>query len=252
MGTTVEGAFFDTTAPHGQTFFFWVRAENGNVVSTFSQPDQGTRANGVTIFGPVPPLNPPPVPPANPVTAAKAFLGKTLFWDEQLSSRRTVACGSCHFATNGGSDARSSNAARSRNPGADTVFNTDDDVFGSPGVPSNNFDGSYNFSADLRFRGTSDRAQVAIVHRRCLFKFVVLGWTRDGQFTDPISGAVVLQNGAALESQVLGPPVSATEMAHNVRDWNDVAARVQVSKPLALSPSIPAGLKRLDRWPQLS
>jgi hypothetical protein len=32
-------------------------------------------------------------------------------------------------------------------------------------------------------------------------------------------------------------------MAHTVRDWNEVASRVASSKPLALSPSIPTGLK---------
>jgi hypothetical protein len=79
LGTTVEGSFFDPTAVVGQAYFFWVRGENGTVVSGLSQPDQGTRANGLTNFGPVPPLNPPPAPPGNPVTAAKAFLGKTLF-----------------------------------------------------------------------------------------------------------------------------------------------------------------------------
>src|SRR5262249_17239028 len=61
-------------------------------------------------------------------------------------------------------------------------------------------------------------------------------------FTDPISGSVVLPNGAALESQVLGPPVNSAEMAHTGRNWNDVAARVAFSKPLALSPNIPSGL----------
>src|SRR6185503_11441887 len=91
LGTTAEGSFFDQTAIAGQTYFFWIRGETGNVVGPLSQPEQGTRANGVTVFGPVPPLNPPPVTPGNPVTAAKAFLGKTLFWDEQLSSTRTVA-----------------------------------------------------------------------------------------------------------------------------------------------------------------
>lgn len=243
LGTTVEGSFFDPTAIVGQTYFFWVRGENGTVVSGLSQPEQGTRANGLTNFGPVPPLNPPPAPPGNPVTAAKAFLGKTLFWDEQLSSTRTVACGSCHFATNGGSDARSSNATRSRNPGADGVFNTDDDVFASPGVPSNNFNGTYNWSTTYGFAeqvtGRKSRSYIDAGYSNLLF------WDgrATGTFTDPLSGNVVLQNGAALESQVLGPPVSATEMAHAVRDWNDVASRVTTSKPLALSPSVPAGLK---------
>src|SRR5882724_13465780 len=105
LGTTSEGTFFDVTGAAGQTLFYWVRAENGSIVSPLGTADQGTRANGV-INGPVPPLNPPPQPGGNLVTATKAYLGKTLFWDEQLSSTRTVACGTCHFAANGGSDAR--------------------------------------------------------------------------------------------------------------------------------------------------
>lgn len=243
IGTTVEGAFFDLSAPAGQTFFFWIRAENGSVVSALSQSDAGARGNGVTIFGPVPPLNPPPAPLGNPVTAAKAFLGKTLFWDEQLSSTRTVACGSCHFATNGGSDARSSNPARATNPGVDGVFNTADDVFASPGVPSSNLNGTYNWSSTYGFAeqvtGRKSKSYIDAAYSNLLF------WDgrATGTFIDPISGAVVLQNGAALESQVLGPPVSATEMAHTVRDWNDVASRISIAKPLALSPSVPAGLK---------
>jgi cytochrome c peroxidase len=243
LGTTVQGSFFDSSAVAGQTYFFWVRSEAGNLVSSLSQSDQGTRANGVAIFGPLPPLNPPPAPAGNPVTAAKAFLGKTLFWDEQLSSTRTVACGSCHFAANGGSDARTTNGVGSRNPGADGVLNTGDDVFASPGVPSNNFDGTYNWSPVYGFgeqvTGRKSRSYVDSAYANLLF------WDgrATGTFTDPISGNVVLPNGAALESQVLGPPVSAAEMAHAVRDWNDVVSRVVVSKPLALSPSIPLGLK---------
>src|ERR1051325_11879271 len=34
IGSTAEGTFFDTTATVGQTFFYWVRAENGNIVSS--------------------------------------------------------------------------------------------------------------------------------------------------------------------------------------------------------------------------
>lgn len=240
VGTTVQGAFFDTSATAGQTFFYWVRAENGSLLSPMSQPDSGTRGVG-NVVGPV--LDPPNAPVGNPVTAAKAFLGKTLFWDEQLSSTRTVACGSCHFATNGGSDARSSNAARSTNPGLDGVFNTPDDVRGSPGVPSNNFSGTLNFSTTYGFAeqvtGRKSRSYIDAAYSAELF------W--DGrasqEFVDPLSGAVVMPFGAALESQVLGPPVSSVEMAHTVRDWNDVASRIAVSRPLALSPSIPTGLK---------
>jgi cytochrome c peroxidase len=243
VGTTAEGTFFDTTATPGQTFFYWVRAENGNSVSALSTSAQGSRAAGV-INGPVQPLNPPPMPLGNQITAAKALLGKTLFWDEQLSSTRTVACGTCHFAANGGSDSRAIvGSARSRNPGADGIFNTPDDVFASPGVISNNSDGTFSLSAAYGFHeqvtGRKSKSYIDAGYSNSLF------W--DGRatsvFTDPIGGAIVLQNGAALESQVLGPPVSPTEMANAGRTWNDVAIRVANSRPLALVPFAPQGLR---------
>ena len=244
VGTTAEGVFFDNSGAAGQTFFYWVRAENGSVVSAVSTPDQGTRANG-TIVGPVPPLNPPPAPPGNAVTAAKANLGKALFWDEQLSSTGTVSCGTCHFATNGGSDARAIvNNPRSTNPGADGVFGTADDVFASPGVISNNSDGSFTWSAVYGYHeqvtGRKSRSYIDAGYSNSLF------W--DGRatstFTDPNGGGVVLVNGAALESQAAGPPVSSAEMGNLNRTWNDVAVRVAQSKPLALSPAVPTSLSQ--------
>jgi cytochrome c peroxidase len=243
LGTTAAGFFFDNTAVVSQVYFYWVRAENGSTVSSPSAPDQGARATGF-VNGPVPPLNPPPVPLGNPITAAKAYLGKALFWDEQLSSTRTVACGTCHFATSGGSDSRTVvNNPRSTNPGADGIFGTSDDAYASPGVTSNNNDGTFNWSPVYGFReqvtGRKSRSYIDAGYSDSLF------W--DGRatqvFTDPISAAVVLPAGAALESQVLGPPVSSAEMGHVGRDWNSVAARVAVATPLALSPAIPAGLK---------
>jgi cytochrome c peroxidase len=241
VGTTAAASFFDTTAAAGQTFFYWVRAENGSNVGPLSQSDQGSRAN--TGRGGGQALNPPPEPPGNPVTAAKAYLGKVLFWDEQLSSTRTVSCGTCHHSTNGGSDPRTViGSVRATNPGADGQFNTTDDVFGSPGVTANNSDGTFSLSPLYGFgeqvTGRKARSYIDAGYSNTLF------W--DGRasqtFADPLSGSVVLQTGAALESQVLGPPVNSTEMAHAGRDWNNVAVSISVSKPLALSPSIPSGL----------
>lgn len=244
LGTTAAGSFIDTSCVPAQNYFYWVRAENGGTLSSLSAPDQGVRAVG-TVNGPVQPLPPPLAPGGNPVTASKAYLGKALFWDEQLSSTRTVSCGTCHFATSGGSDSRSFvNGSRSTNPGADGLFNTADDVFASPGVISNNSDGTFSWSAVYGFReqvtGRKARAYINAGYSNSLF------W--DGRaldvFTDPISGAVVLPAGAALESQVLGPPVSSAEMGHAGRSWSDVAARVTSSKPLVLSPAIPEGLRQ--------
>ncbi|MDQ3011521.1 MAG: c-type cytochrome [Acidobacteriota bacterium] len=238
IGTTVEAIFFDLTAVAGQNYFYWVRAENTNAASSLSRSDQGLRASGTTAA-----LNPPNAPTENPVTATKAALGKALFWDEQLSSTRTVACGTCHVGSNGGADPRSASpGARSTHPGPDGVFGNADDIQGSIGVPPSLVDGSYKLSATfgLKEQVTGRRSMSAInaAYLNSLF------W--DGRatqiFKDPLTNAVVLATGGALESQVLGPPMSDVEMAHTGRDWNDVAARIAVSKPLALSPSVPAAL----------
>jgi cytochrome c peroxidase len=64
-----------------------------------------------------------------------------------------------------------------------------------------------------------------------------------GIFRDPISNSVVINGGGELESQVLGPPTSSTEMGHIGRNWTDVANRITVSKPLALATNVPTPLK---------
>ncbi len=249
VGTTVSNFFQDNGAAPGQTAFYWIRAENSSTVSEVSVPDQGMRAISV---GPPPPpgfpLNPPPSAPAgNPTTATKIYLGKTLFWDEQLSSTRTVACGTCHHASSGGTDPRSAIAAgtTSFNPGLNGILEPaadSDDVRGSLGIPSTNPDGTYvnipNYGLNPQVTGRKTGSHINAAYSPTLF------W--DGratpQFRDPITNNIILNAGAALESQALGPPLSSAEMAHAGRDWNDVAARMVGSKPLALSPSIPVAL----------
>ncbi len=181
-------------------------------------------------------LQPPPAPPGNPVTASKTLLGKTLFWDEQMSSTRTLSCGSCHLPEAGGSDPRSVlGDPRSTHPGPDGLFGTADDVAGSPGVTRSEASGRY--LADPVFslapQVTGRRAMPAINGGYGPRMF----W--DGRaeevFRDPISGVVLLNRFAALESQVLGPPVSDVEMAHENRDWVEVAAQIEASMPLALA-----------------
>lgn len=96
--------------------------------AAYSQgPGQGSGPG--TAQGEFQPLGDAPVPAENPITEAKPVLGKILFWDEQLSSDNTVACGTCHQPAAGGSDLR-----LGMNPGFDQIFGTDDDVVGSPGI----------------------------------------------------------------------------------------------------------------------
>ena len=186
------------------------------------------------------PLQPPPAPPGNPITEAKAELGRVLFWDEQLSSTRSIACGTCHVGTAGGSDPRSfDDPTAALHPGPDELFGTLDDIVGSPGVPASRVDGSYerNELFGLAPQATGRKSQPTIGVGYAPEHF----WDgrAGGQLIDPLTGAVVLGAGASLESQVLGPPVSDVEMAHAGRDWVDVATRVAGAEPLALSPLVP-------------
>ncbi len=240
VGTTVAGSFFDTTGVAGQTYFYWVRAENASALSNLSDADQGLRAVGAQQ-GAVTPLAPPPAPAGNPVTATKAYLGKALFWDEQLSSTKTVSCGTCHHAGKGGSDPRTIvNNLNSTNPGFDNTFSTADDVFGSPGVAAKQADGLYMWSDTYGFRQqVTGRKSVTFVdagYPNLLF------W--DGRasatFRDPVTNAIVLNTGGALESQAAGPPVNSVEMAHAGRDWNGTAAQIANATPLLLASNVPA------------
>jgi cytochrome c peroxidase len=244
LATTAMPFFFDTTATPGQTLFYWVRAENAQTQSAMSGSVSGFRSN-TAQQGPVAPLEPPPLgPPANPMTATKAYLGKALFWDEQLSATKTVSCGTCHRAGTGGSDPRSLvNVQNATAPGLDGLFNTADDVVGSPGVPMNNLDGTYSFSPTYGLRaqvtGRKTNSAINAAYSPILF------WDgrASGTFLDPLTNAVVINNGGALESQSVGPPMSSVEMGHTSSNWAALATEVGNSKPLALASNIPAPLQ---------
>ena len=246
VGTTPSLIFFDATAEPAQNYFYWVRARNGTTESSLSVPDQGFRAIGKispSDVGPNRPLEPPPAPPQNPVTGAKVYLGKTLFWDEQLSSTRTVACGTCHLPRNGGSDPRSKEAvARSTNPGADGAFGTDDDVVGSPGVPLNLADGSYERSEHFGLREQTTPRKAFPVINAAYFDNLLWDGRAVTRFEDPATGAVIIPAGGGLETQSLLPLTEPVEMSHMGAELDNVVARVAASKPLALSPALPAAL----------
>lgn len=242
IAQTQANTWLDTTAIVGQAHFYWVRAENGATLSNLSASDQGTRSAG-TPQGPVPPLAPPPAPAENTITATKTYLGKVLFWDEQLSSTRTVSCGTCHHANTGGVDMRSKlTPATQMNAGPDNIFNTPDDIRGSAGVPANVSNGTYTRSPVYGVADqVTDRRSVSFLNAGY---GALLFWDgrATGTFRDPITNAVVINVGGALESQAVGPPLSDQEMAHSGRNWTEVVSRINESKPLALSHSVQAPL----------
>lgn len=187
--------------------------------------------------GPPPGLPPVPVPAANPITPAKAVLGKILFWDEQLSSDNRMACGTCHRGASGGGDPRVGT-----NPGADLAFGTADDVFGSPGVRRADSNNSFlldpQFALDPQVTGRSAPTMINAAYAPQMF------WDgRAGQaFNHPVSGNNILPVGGALENQAAGPPLADAEMAHDDRNWAEITAKLSVVTPLSLATNVPADM----------
>ncbi len=187
-------------------------------------------------------LGPPLEPPGNPLTVSKANLGKVLFWDEQLSSTRTVSCGTCHIPAAGGEDPRSLEDPRAEHPGADGIFGNDDDVLGSPGVPQNDVSGLYLWNTHFGLtEQVTGRRTVSSINAGYAFELFWDG-RAGNEFVDPVTKEVVLESGAALESQAVGPPLSDVEMAHIDRMWTEVLTRIEESEPLAVAHDVPAAL----------
>ncbi len=197
----------------------------------------------VAAQAPPQPLGPPPVPPQNPQSEAKINLGKALFWDEQLSVTGTVACGTCHRPDSAGSDPRSAFAnAGSTHSGPDSVFGNADDIQGSAGVPAHGSDGYYQSSA--RF------GMAAQVGARKSPSAINAGYSPllfwDGRagtsFVDPITGQVLILQGAALENQALAPLLDTSEMAAMGTQAATIGQRLAALQPLALASEVPAAL----------
>jgi cytochrome c peroxidase len=198
-------------------------------------------------------LGPPPVPPENPITEAKRVLGKALFWEEQLSSDSTMACGTCHIPSAGGSDPRVDMG--SRHPGLDGVYGGDDDRFASAGVRRHLAggdaapDATFGFDAQVTGRRSPTNIGAAF--------FDELFW--DGratsEFVDPETGLVSIPSGGALETQSLGPILSFVEMADEGRTWDEVRAKLEAVQPLALAtdlnPDLVAALAASPDYPAL-
>lgn len=181
----------------------------------------------------------PEAPAGNPPTFAKVMLGKALFWDEQLSSTRTVACGTCHRPEAGGEDPRAvSGWAPALHPGRDGHFGTADDVVGSPGVPFHAASSS-DFGMEAQVTRRHAPSVIDAADAPLLF--------RDGRsgdaLVDPSTGDTLLASGAALEAQVLGPVESRVEMAGGPSGWLEITARLTRARPLALASDIPAPLR---------
>lgn len=183
-------------------------------------------------------LGPAPEPPENPTTEAKRLLGKALFWDEQLASDNSIACGTCHIPSAGGSDPRLDMG--SRHPGLDGAFGTPDDRFASEGVHLTDAAGNVlsdplsGFAPQVTPRRSP--SNIGAAHFDELFWDGRAGTT----FLNPETGAVSIPSGGALENQSVGPILSMVEMADTGRTWSDVRTKLERVVPLALATNVPA------------
>jgi cytochrome c peroxidase len=189
---------------------------------------------------------PSPYPPENPDSDAKALLGKILFWDEQLGGDDTMACGTCHRPSAGGSDPRSALAAAAL-PGPDAMLGTADDAHGSPGVVRCNSQGvRTGASVQITTRKAPSYLDAMLAGR--LFwdgraECAKQGCPTYSAFEDPDQpGTFPIQTGGALENQAVGPPLSAVEMACEEASWPQIHQKLALAKPLALAKQVPSAL----------
>ena len=182
-------------------------------------------------------LPPVPVPAGNPITPAKAILGKLLFWEEQMSSNNRVACGTCHRPGQGGGDPR-----RAPNPGPDGIQPSPDDTFGSPGTIRSDANNDYLPSPVFGLLPqVTGRAAPSFVNAAWFGELFWDGRAR-GQFVDPETGLPSLPAGGALESQSVGPVTSGAEMGHDARVWAEVEGKLRGARPMALATNLPPDL----------
>jgi cytochrome c peroxidase len=186
------------------------------------------------LAAPAAALPPVPEPAENPTTEDKRILGKILFWDEQLSSDNTVACGSCHLPAFGGADPR-----YAEHPGDDGVLGTRDDTLGSPGIQRHGSDGNRILDPIFRTaRQVTDRAAPSVFGG--LWAETLFWDGRAGPaFVDPLTEQTLITSGGGLEAQALHPLMSPVEMAREGRTWADLTEKLAAAHPLALA----------DRWP---
>ena len=192
------------------------------------------------------PMFTPFSPPQNPPSAERQILGKILFWDEQLSSDNTMSCGTCHIPSHASTDPRAG-----VNPAYDGIFDTADDVAGSPGLILQDQDGEYLRSVlfDLLPQATPRRSMPNIMGPFTANLF----WDgrAEGLYIDPVTGEQLSATGiAATEIQSLHPLMNDIEMAHQNRSWPELLQKLEGVRPLALASEIPEDmLEAIEQYP---
>jgi len=212
--------------------------------------EAGSSSAGEGGMGGEPPYPRVHFPRENPDSEAKDMLGKILFWDEQVGSDNTMACGTCHRpGSGGGSDPRAVESTK-WHPGDDGVFGTPDDIHGSQGIRyCTGGDGvtvSYLAAPAPSPFGLNHQvtARKAPTYLDAMFAGDIFWDGRaTSQFIDPLSKVVAIQAGGALENQAVGPPLNPAEMACANRSFGSLLTKLASVTPLALAKTVPSAMK---------
>jgi cytochrome c peroxidase len=182
-------------------------------------------------------------PDENPHSAEKALLGKILFWDEQLSSQDSHACGTCHRPSAGGSDPRSALAA-AVGAGPNGSLGDADDVHGSPGVARCDATGAPKADPvyGLNVQVTPRKAGSAL--DAWIFDELFWDGRAETSFVDPVTGEVAIVSGGALESQAAAPPLNSAEMSCEGHTWPAIEAKLRDAVPLRWASQIPTSISQ--------
>jgi cytochrome c peroxidase len=158
-----------------------------------------------------------------------AQLGKALFWDEQVSSDNSMACGTCHAPRAGGTDERLGAVHPNGN-------------FGTFGVVVQSNSGTVDYGFLVNPTTQFDR-QVTPVNAPSMigaYLFNQLFWDlRAGpDFVDDLGFTIPnFTVNAALEDLAVGPPANEVEMGHESLSWSSgfLQQKLNQSYPLALA-----------------
>lgn len=221
-GGAADGAPVADAQPDAQTVYDYC----ADAPATFTPTEPATFYNDTAAAFVV------TYPTENPYSWDKAILGKILFWEEQMSSDDTVACGTCHRSAAGGSDPRAGTSV--------TFPSAIGGIHGAMGIRA------CTIGEDGEVVYTNAEDTVGVTKRKpptyldAMFA-ADLFW--DGraltQFTDPDTGEVAITTGGGLESQAVGPPLNSTEMACAERTWPDIHAKLEAARPLVKARDIP-------------
>ena len=182
-------------------------------------------------------------PPENPFGPEKAALGKILFWEEQLSSNDTHACGTCHRPGAGGSDPRAVSDA-SLGAGPNGIFGDADDVRGSQGVVRCDSTGSPKPDPVYGLEVQITPRKAPSVLDAWFFDELFWDGRAKSSFVDPVTGAVAIPSGGALESQAAAPPVNSAEMSCEGHSWTAIESKLRTAVPLKLASQIPQAMSQ--------